>query len=176
MQLVLDIETQNSFQDVGTRLNLGLLKISVVVAYWYPENKYHVFTVDQMDQLENLISQAEYLIGFNTIGFDLPVLQQYMKNINLLDKKQIDILARLEEVLGYKVSLDAVARATLGAQKSSSGLEAIKMWREGRIDELKKYCEQDVRLTKEIYEFGKKNGFVKFNAGWEEYEVPITWE
>ncbi|MDD5290366.1 MAG: ribonuclease H-like domain-containing protein [Patescibacteria group bacterium] len=174
MKLVLDIETQNSFQDVGSRSDLSLLKVSVVVAYFYPEDKFYTFTESEMDQLENLILQSEYIIGFNTIGFDLPVLQQYMKT-NLLNKKQIDLMVELENVLGYKVGLQAVAKGTLGIGKLSSGMEAIKMWQEGRLEELKKYCLEDVRLTKEIYEHGLKNGAVKFNAGWENYEVPVAW-
>ena len=36
-------------------------------------------------------------------------------------------------------------------------MQAIRWWREGKIDEIKKYCEQDVRVTKEIYDFGKAN-------------------
>jgi DEAD/DEAH box helicase domain-containing protein len=173
MKLVLDIETQNSFQDIGGKSDLSLLKVSVAVAYWYPEDKFYTFTESEMDQLENLILQAEYLVGFNTIGFDLPVLQQYMKT-NLLNKKQIDLMVELENVLGYKVGLQAVAKATLGVGKLSSGLEAVKMWQEGRLEELKKYCIEDVRLTKDIYEFVLKNGFIKFHAGWEDYEVPLS--
>lgn len=174
MKLVLDIETQNSFQDIGGKSDLGLLKVSVAVAYNYDDDKFYSFTETEMDQLENLISSAEYLIGFNTIGFDLLVLQQYMKT-NLLNKKQIDLMAELENILGYKVSLQAVARATLGVGKLGSGLEAVKMWQEGRLAELKEYCAADVRLTKEIYESGIRNGFIKFNAGWENYEVPVSW-
>jgi DEAD/DEAH box helicase domain-containing protein len=173
MKLVLDIETQNSFQDIGGKSDLSLLKVSLAVAYNYDDDKFYAFTESEMDKLENLILQAEYIIGFNTIGFDLPVLQQYMKT-NLLNKKQIDLMVELENVLGHKVGLQAVAKATLGAGKLSSGLEAVKMWQEGRIEELKKYCTEDVRLTKDIYEYVLKNGFIKFHAGWESYGVPLS--
>jgi len=176
MKMVIDIETQNSFQDVGSRARPDLLKVSVVVVYWYPDDKYYTFGEDEMEKLENLFSQTETVIGFNTISFDLPVLQQYMKKINLLSKKQVDMMVEVEKVLGYKIPLNSVARATLNNKKSSSGLEAIKMWRQGRLSELKAYCEQDVKLTKEIYEYGVKNKMIKFYAGWEEYEVPVEWK
>jgi DEAD/DEAH box helicase domain-containing protein len=159
---------------VGGKADLGLLKVSVAVAYFYGDDKFYTFTEAEMDQLENLIGQAESLVGFNISGFDLPILQQYMKT-NLLNKKQLDIMVELENILGYKVSLQAVTKATLGTGKLSSGLEAIKMWQEGRLEELKNYCQEDVRLTKEIYEYGIRNGFVKFNAGWDDYEVPVRW-
>ncbi len=175
MKAVIDIETRNSFQDVGSRSNLTLLKVSVAVVYWYPEGKYYFFFEEDMEALENLLSQAEYIIGFNTLGFDLPVLQQYMKTLQLANKKQIDMMLELENILGYKVGLQAVAKGTLNMGKLSSGLEAIKMWEEDRIDELKKYCQEDVRLTKEIYEYGLNNKKVRFNAGWEDYDVPVNW-
>jgi len=173
MKLVLDIETQNSFKDIGGKSDLGLLKVSVAVVYNYDDDKFYAFTESEMDQLENLILQADTIVGFNTIGFDLIVLQQYMKT-NLLNKKQIDLMVELENVLGHKIGLQAVAAGTLGAGKISSGLEAVKMWQEGRIEELKKYCTEDVRLTKDLYEYALKNGFLKFHAGWEDYEVPIS--
>ncbi|MFH1457466.1 MAG: ribonuclease H-like domain-containing protein [Patescibacteria group bacterium] len=175
MKAIIDIETQNSFADIGSRINLDMLKISVAVVYWYPDDKYYFFFEEDMEKFENLLSKAEYIIGFNSVSFDLPILQRYMENLNLLNKKQIDLMVKLEEILGYKVSLQAVAKATFGVGKISSGLEAIKMWKDGRIEELKKYCMDDVRLTKEIYEYGLKNKTVKFNAGWDNYDVPIEW-
>jgi DEAD/DEAH box helicase domain-containing protein len=173
-KIVIDIETQNSLQDSISRSNLSAFNVSVAVAYFYGDEKFHSFAESELCDLENLILQSEYIIGFNTIGFDLPILQKYMKT-NLGVKKQIDIMVELENILGHKISLESVAKATLGVGKISSGIEAINMWNEGRIEELKKYCAEDVRLTKEIYEFGIKNGFVKFNAGWESYEVPVSW-
>jgi len=175
MKLVLDIETQNSFQEAGSRQDMSLLKVSVAACYWYQDDKYYVFFEDELDSLKNLISQAEYIIGFNTIGFDLPILQQYMKDLNLLNKKQIDMMLILEDILGYKIPLQAVAQATLGKHKISHGLEAINMWKQGRLDELKEYCQDDVRLTREIYEYGIKHNKIKFNAGWLNYDVPVSW-
>jgi DEAD/DEAH box helicase domain-containing protein len=70
----------------------------------------------------------------------------------------LDLLKVIKESLGIRLKLDDVAQATLdNVKKSSHGLQAIEWWKEGKIDEIKKYCEQDVRVTKEVYEFGKNN-------------------
>jgi DEAD/DEAH box helicase domain-containing protein len=70
-----------------------------------------------------------------------------------------------------------VAQATLQCSKSGSGWDAIKLFREGRMDELKKYCIDDVRLTKDIYEYGLKNGKILFtsNRDYQMHEVPVQW-
>jgi DEAD/DEAH box helicase domain-containing protein len=173
--IVLDVETQNSFKDVGGRSNLAALKISVAVAFWYPDQKFHVFMEDEMEDFEKLLIKADTIVGFNTIGFDNPVIQPYMKQVRLDTKNQIDMMLKIEEKLGYKISLDSIAGATLGHKKLSHGLEAIKMYREGRMDELTAYCQEDVNITKEIFEYGRKNKSIKFNAGWEDYEIEIDW-
>ena len=81
----------------------------------------------------------------------------------------------LQKYLGYRVKLESVAQATLGTGKSGTGLEAISMWRKNEIEKLKKYCLQDVEVTKNIYEYGIKNKKVKFQSLWENYEVPVEW-
>ena len=68
----------------------------------------------------------------------------------------------LPKVLGHRVSLDSVAQGTLNTQKSAEGLQAIAWYREGEWDKLISYCEKDVLITRDIYRFGKENGFVKF--------------
>ncbi|MBU4360754.1 ribonuclease H-like domain-containing protein [Candidatus Parcubacteria bacterium] len=175
MKLVLDIETQNSFKDIGGKSNLKALKISLVGAYWYEDNKFLTFMEDELDELGKLIKQAELVIGFNLIGFDYPVLENYLKNINFNSIKTLDIMAVLQKYLGYRVKLESVAQATLGTGKSGTGLKAISMWRKGQIEDLKKYCLKDVEVTKNIYEYGIKNKYIKFKSLWKSYDVPVEW-
>ena len=81
--------------------------------------------------------------------------------------------------LGRRLRLDSVAEATVGAKKSADGLMAVRWWREGKIDEIKKYCEQDVRVTKEVFEFARKNGFVRFKDGVKKRDIKLNtahWE
>ena len=70
----------------------------------------------------------------------------------------LDLMDSVKENVGFRLKLNDIAQATLdNIEKSAEGLQAIRWWKEGKIDEIKKYCEQDVRVTKEVYDFGRKN-------------------
>lgn len=175
MKLVFDVETQKTFADVGGKSNLADLKISVVGVFWYGTNEYLTFTEDKLGELEDLMGRAEVLIGYNIRGFDYPVLQPYFKTLRLGNKKSLDLMVDLENILGYKVKLDNVAEGTLGTHKSGDGLDAVRYWRDGDMESLKKYCLDDVRITKEVYDYGVKNRQIKFKSTWEVYEVGVEW-
>ena len=175
MKLVLDIETQQSFKDIGGKPNLSLLKISLVGIYRYDNNQYYAFMENELDRLGELLQKSELVIGFNLIGFDYPVLQSYLKNINFSGLKTLDIMDVAQKYLGYKIKLESVAQGSLGSGKAGSGLDAIKFWKANKIDDLKKYCLKDVEITKDIYEYGVKNGYIKFKSLWETYEIPVEW-
>jgi len=172
-KIVLDLETQKTFQDIGSRSNMADLLVSVCGIYNYATDEYRAYKEDELGELSELLGNAEAVIGFNHRYFDLPVLKPYLNGLDIDDIKYIDIMEKLQEVLGYRVSLDKVATATLGTKKSGHGLLAIEYFRDGEWDKLTKYCLDDVRLTREVYEFGLANGFVKFKAGWGSYEVAV---
>jgi DEAD/DEAH box helicase domain-containing protein len=60
------------------------------------------------------------------------------------------------------VSLNDLAKATLGTQKSGHGFLAIEYFRKGEMEKLKSYCLDDVKITKELYEYGKREGKIYF--------------
>lgn len=160
--VVLDIETQNTFDEVGGYFT-DKLKVSLVGCYFYETDTYESFLEEDLPRLFARLEKSGRIIGYNTIGFDMPVLNNYYAG-DLLTLPQLDILQRIERELGYRIKLDAVAKATLGTQKSAHGLQAVAWWKEGKIDEIREYCLQDVKVTKEIYEFGLKNSFVLFDT------------
>ncbi len=173
--VVLDIETQRGFHEVD-RKKLHLLKISVACAYDSKTDSYFSFEEKEVLKLEELLKQADLVIGFNIRDFDFEVLAPYMltpvKNLPVLD-----LLVEFEKVRGHRIGLQSIAQATLNCSKSGSGWDALKLFREGRLDELKKYCLDDVRITKDIYEYGVKNGKISFisNRDYQTYEVPVSW-
>lgn len=175
MKLVLDIETQNSFQDIGGKSNLNLLKISLVGAYWYGDNQYYTFLEDELDKLLPFLQAAKLVIGFNLNGFDYPILQSYLKSFNFSGLKTLDILDETQRYLGYKIKLQNIARGTLKLGKSGTGLDAIEFWQQGRLEELKKYCLQDVEVTKNIYEYGAQHKQIIFKGLWGTYTIPVNW-
>lgn len=169
--IVFDIETQNIFQDVGSS-DPTALDISVVTVYDSETEKYTTVTVDEIQELWPIIEHADALVGYNSNHFDIPILNKYYPG-DLTQIKSIDLLEDIKESLGRRLRLDSVAQATVGAKKSADGLAAVRWWREGKIDEIKKYCEQDVKVTVKIFNYALEHGHVKFKDGTRKREIPI---
>lgn len=154
-EIVFDIETQNTFADVNN--DFKKLRISCVSIYRYETDTYESFEEHELSKLWPILEKADRLIGFNSGHFDLPVMNNYYLG-DLSKFPHLDIMDSVKEALGFRLKLDDIAQATLdNVKKSAEGLQAIRWWKEGKIDEIKKYCEQDVRVTKEVYDFGRQN-------------------
>lgn len=156
-EIVIDIETKKDFNEVG-RGNMKDLGVSCAGAYFYATNTYYAYEEHELPQLEEKLATCDRIIGFNINHFDLPVLSAYLNMDRLKYVPRLDIFEEVVKKLGHRISLDSITSATLGAKKTADGLQALKWYKEGKMDEIKKYCLEDVRLTKEIYEYGKKNG------------------
>ena len=154
-EVVFDIETKNSFAEADN--DFKKLKISVVSVYRYETDSYESFTEEELGRLWPILERADRIIGYNSEHFDLPVLGNYYLG-NFSQVPHLDLMKIIKESIGTRLKLDDVAGATLdNVKKSADGLQAIRWWKEGKIEEIKKYCEQDVKITKELYEFGLKN-------------------
>jgi len=82
----------------------------------------------------------------------------------------------LEARLGFRPKLDSVASSTLGEGKSADGLQAIEWWRRGEIDKIIEYCRDDVRVTRDLYDFGKRNRCVLVSRfGGKPRQVEVDW-
>jgi DEAD/DEAH box helicase domain-containing protein len=171
-EVVLDIETQNTFDEVGGYFT-DKLKVSLVGVYYYETDTYESYLEHELPQMFSRLERSGRIIGYNSIGFDMPVLNNYYAG-DLLNLPQLDILAHINKALGYRIKLDAVAQATVGVEKSAHGLQAVAWWKEGNIEAIREYCLQDVKVTKEVYEFGLKNGYLLFDdRSGERKAIPI---
>lgn len=162
-KIVFDIETRNIFQDVGSN-NPADLDISVVCLYDYETDAYQSFLQEDFGKLWPILEKADMLITYNGDHFDIPLLNKYYHG-DLTKIKSLDLLKEVKNVLGFRLKLDSIAQATLGAGKSGHGLEAVTWWKNGEIDKLIKYCIDDVKVTKDIYDYAMKNGHLKFKDG-----------
>lgn len=156
-ELIFDIETQNLF---GPSRDPRELKVSVVGIFDYEANEFNIYNENELPLLFSKMRQARRIIGYNIKGFDLPVLNNYCQG-DLLKLVSFDLMEEVVRVLGWRPKLDDLAHDTLGVRKSGDGLQAVKFWQEGRLEELKKYCLDDVKITRDLYEYGQKNGHVK---------------
>ncbi len=159
--LFFDLETQHSFQEVGGRENIRLLRVSVAVTLSTATNAFTVYREEDVPALVADLKAADRVIGFNLLQFDYPVLKRYTPE-RLNDFPTLDLLADLYNKLGFRIGLDALASATLGKNKSADGLAAIRWFREGNMDKLITYCCEDVAITRQLFEAGRDNGFVQY--------------
>lgn len=156
--LVFDIETKHTFRQYSDPTKLG---ISVVGVFDYSNNSFRAFFENELSDLFRLLENAEFLIGYNITGFDIPVLQGSYHG-NLLDIPVLDLCDEIKMITGKRYGLSDLTKATLGKGKSGHGLVAIELYKEKRFDELKSYCLDDVSITKELYEFGVNNGYILY--------------
>lgn len=155
---------------------MHLLGVSVVGVYTYADDTLRCYEEKDFSKLEEAFRNASRIIGFNSRHFDVPVLQPHVR-VPLLSIPHLDLMNDIEAYLGFRVSLDNLAKTNLGTQKSGHGLDAITWWREGKLDMLKKYCLDDVRITRDVYEFGKKNGHVMAETRTEpKVSIPVKWD
>jgi DEAD/DEAH box helicase domain-containing protein len=162
-KVVFDIETKNIFQDVG-RADPTLLDISLVGLYDYETDQYLTFLQEEFPQMWPYFEKADVLIGYNSDHFDVPLLNKYYPG-DLTKIKSLDLMAEIKKSLGRRIGLGAVAEATLGVGKSGNGLEAVEWWKNGEIEKIKKYCIDDVKVTKDLYEYMEKNKKILFRDG-----------
>jgi DEAD/DEAH box helicase domain-containing protein len=164
-KIVIDIETKNSFSDVGGQANLKDLEVSLVGLYSYQKKQFLSFRDSHLSELGPILQQAGLVIGFSIKRFDLPILDKYF-NFNLASLPALDLLEEIEASYGKRVSLDLLAKANLGVSKTNHSLEAIKFYQAGDWESLEKYCLQDVLLTRDLYELAKKQGYLMVPQKW----------
>jgi DEAD/DEAH box helicase domain-containing protein len=172
--LVVDIETQKTFDEVGGKEHFDKLGISVACAYDSKTGQFLSYTEDKIPEL-NKLCKERLVVGYNIVGFDLKVMAAYGLDSRKLDI--FDIMLDVQNTSGQRfVSLDKIARATLGSTKSADGLQAVAWYREGKIDKIIEYCLKDVEITRDVFIHGMKHGNVKIaRAEGDAKVVPVQW-
>ena len=174
-EVIFDVETKKFF-DVVEDKNPALLGVSIVSLYEREldgqmgeiRGKMTSFWEKDFADMWPIFAKANRIIGFNSLKFDVPALKPCAP-ANFSRLPHFDILDQVKRIAGHRVSLDAIAKETLGRYKIDSGANAIKYWHRGdpkSLALLKKYCEEDVRITKEIYDFVLANNYLMFKDHW----------
>ena len=179
-----DLETQRSFGDVGGSAHKDKMGMSVGVTYSTETGQYHIFNEESVAELVEQLIKADLVVGYNHVQFDYPVLQAYTIYDLATQTVNCDMMLDIEEILGHRLKLDAVAQASLNASKTADGLDALKWWQlYKKTDDLThvlkiaEYCCYDVKVTKEVYEFGLKHGIVKYaDRNGNNQEVVASWK
>jgi DEAD/DEAH box helicase domain-containing protein len=176
VQVFLDVETQKSFDQVGGYFpdRLGISYVGVCVRNGYDgKGELQGFFEQDLPKLWPIIEHADVLVGFNIIGFDVETMRPYYSG-KIEKWPVLDLLDRFKDATGHRASLDAIATQTLGIQKSGSGLDALKYYAKKEFDKLASYCLKDVEITRDIYDFGRTKGKVKYLNKWNRLiETPV---
>ncbi len=173
--VVFDLETRRSFAEVGGRSQFHRLGVSVGVAYRYDLDEFLVVNEETISELMTLLLEASLVVGYNIRGFDYEVLRAYTDE-NLQKLPTFDLMFDLEERLGFRPKLDSVVSATLGEGKIADGMQALEWWRVGEIDKIIEYCQEDVRVTRDLYDFGKRHRWVQVaRFGGKPRKVEVDW-
>lgn len=174
-KITFDIETTSG---AGGVFDPRFMELTVVGIHDSETDTLTAFTQPELPQLWPILERADMLIGFNSDHFDIPILNKYYAG-DLTKIKSLDLLAEIKNVLGRRLKLDSIAEATLGRKKIGSGLDAVTWWAEGEYEKVKKYCLEDVRITKEIYDYALKNGKVHYKDLGKKKDIPLDvsgWE
>jgi DEAD/DEAH box helicase domain-containing protein len=172
-----DIETQNLFQDVGGRQNISQLKLACAVTWSTARGDFSVYWEKDVPALFEELKSATRVIGFNLRDFDYQVLQPYDPQTRLALLPTLDLLLELRKTLGFNLSLDSIASATLGEGKTADGVQSVAWFRNGELDKVAEYCKADVEVTRRVYEFGRDNGYLYYKSKMgSKLKVAVNWK
>ena len=173
--LYFDLETQKSAEEVGGWDKIREMRMSIAVTYSTARQDYRIYGEKQVDDLLRELQRADLVVGFNNLRFDYEVLHYY----TVLDLRQIptlDVLVELQKTLQHRLSLDAIAAATLGVAKTSEGMQAIRWFQEGKLLEIAEYCCYDVKITRLVHEYGAAHKQLYYtNRFGNKLAVPVSW-
>ena len=158
-----DLETQKSAQEVGGWSHIDRLKLAIAVTFSTADQQYTTFQESDVEALINQLTQADCIVGFNLKAFDYVVLRPYT-SANLWHLPTFDMLEQVRRALGFRLSLDALAKETLQESKSADGLQSVRWWKAGRTDLVAEYCRKDVEITKRLHEYACQNGHLLFRG------------
>jgi DEAD/DEAH box helicase domain-containing protein len=158
--ITLDIESiSNSL--LRRHVDVNEQELTVVAIHDSLTNEYSSYFIEELPRLWPVLEHADLLIGFNSDAFDIPLLNRYYPG-DLSRLHSLDLLSEVQKALGRRIRLQSLAEATLGKGKSSDGLTAGLWWKEGKKDDVAKYCIEDVRLTRELYDYALAHGVLKY--------------
>jgi len=173
--LYFDLETQKSAEEVGGWGNISKMGMSVGVTYSTARGGYKIYGEPQVNDLINDLQRADLVVGFNNLRFDYEVLHGYTA-LDLTQLPTLDMLVVLSDTLGHRLSLDSIATATFGVEKTAEGLQAIRWFKEGRLAEIAEYCCYDVKITKLVHEYGAQHQQLHYaNKFGKKMTVPVKW-
>jgi hypothetical protein len=170
-----DLETQKSADEVGGWGHIVKMGMSVGVTYSAGTGEYKIYHEKTVGDLIRDLQRADLIVGFNHLRFDYEVLHGYT-SFDLTQLPTLDLMVDLQNKLNHRLSLDSIATATFGVEKTAEGLQAIRWFKDGRFMEIAEYCCYDVKLTKLVHEYGVRHRQIHYaNRFGKKMVVGVSW-
>jgi hypothetical protein len=170
-----DLETQLSADEVGGWQHISKMRMSIGVTYSTASGEYKIYGEKHLDDLLADLQRADLIVGFNNLRFDYEVLHGYTA-LDLTQLPTLDMLVELQNILNHRLSLDSIATATFGVEKTAEGMQAIRWFKDGRLHDIAEYCCYDVKLTKLVHEHGAHHRQLHYhNRFGKKMTVPVKW-
>lgn len=173
--VLFDIETLRSAAEVGGWNKAHRMGIALAVVCHLEEGRLETFLEPRAAELAATLKSAGLVVGFNSRRFDYAVLSGYTGEDYARTLPTLDLLDTMVERLGRRVSLDHLTKETLGAGKTADGLQSLQWVKEGRFDLIEEYCRRDVELLRDLYLFGRREGYVVIAERTGRIKVPVDW-
>jgi DEAD/DEAH box helicase domain-containing protein len=174
--VLFDLETLRSAQEVGGWHNAHRMGIALGVVWFLEEGRHQVYREEEVGKLVEALTSARLVVGFNVKRFDYRVLSGYTGVDFSPRLPTLDLLEGIHATLGFRLGLDHLAQATLGSGKTADGLQCLEWVREGRFDLVESYCLRDVEVLRDLYLFGRREGFVCYlDRQGRKLRLPVDW-
>gem|GEM_PF-22652 len=170
-----DLETQRSAEEVGGWDRIRDMRMSVGVTFSTARGTYEIYEESRAPALIEELRRADLVVGYNILRFDYEVLTAYNPLFDPQQVHTLDMLVELSKALPHRLSLDAIAAASLGVEKTGDGLQALRWFRQGKLLEIAEYCCYDVKLTRLVHEYGREHKRLFYTTRFGRKSVPVAW-
>ena len=140
-----------------------------IAGQWRPR----FYVEAEVCQLVAHLRQAEIVVSYNGKAFDDPLVSHFFGG-PVSWSSHVDLCELIHLATGKRRSLQDVAAATLAASKSEQASFAPKLFQDGDYGRLYTYCNDDVRLTRDLYLFAGQIGGVFVPGSPDRRFVPVS--
>lgn len=178
---VLDIESEKLIEDWNKPWEGGLSVCGLWVNWAGGSmGEMRLYQLDELECAIRDIEEADVLVSKNGIRYDVPALEgmlgislglgEFGRTLNV--RSHVDLQRIVEEALGFRVSLDNMAHATLGRAKDGVGAMAPTLWKDGRFARLHTYNMRDLALTRDLFLFAQTYGYILVTVDGQVVRIP----
>jgi len=173
--LVLDIEAKQRVEDWDRPWEAGMALCCAWTSWGAGKWGRFRFYQDHDEDLQRLhaaVRAADLVVTYNGERYDMRVLKHLDPTLHWAE--HCDLMEHVVAAIGHCLSLEAVARATLGRGKSGHGLGALEYYRLGYWGQLCTYCMDDVLLTRDLFFYARTHGMLWRMDGDQRVPIPMS--